>query len=76
MNLYRIAEVKSKDDLRSGIPPRFNYRGFSVNRTNEAQGTLCFWQAKSGAGLNGPKLTAMSPGQMLDSIDRHLLGTA
>lgn len=76
MSFKHIAEVKSKADLCTGIPLRFNYRGFSVSRTNEGRGTLCFWRANKGAGLIGPRLTAMSPGQMLDSIDQHLIGAA
>lgn len=76
MNLRSIAEVKSKDDLRSGIPLRFSYRGFTVSRTNEGKGTLCYWRATRGSGSGKTNLAATAPSQMLDLVDRELLQAA
>lgn len=72
MNFHHIPEVKSKNDLRCGVPLRFTYRGFTVSRTNEGKGTLCFWRATRGAGASTTNLTATATSQVLDLVDKEL----
>lgn len=72
MQFHNIPEVTSKNDLRSGIPLRFKYRGFIVSRTNEGQGTLCFWRATRGAGACKTNLTATATSEVFDLVDKEL----
>lgn len=72
MNFRNIPEVQSKADLRCGIPLRFMYRGFTVSRTNEERGTLCFWKATRGAVARKTDLAATTTSQMLDLVDKEL----
>jgi hypothetical protein len=64
----KLIDITHIDQLRTGVPQRFTYRGFMVRRTRAGREGVCFWHAAR----PGAELVGTLPTQMIEKIDGHL----